>query len=85
MISASGAARALTAGKHVFEEFDVPSFRSTDPKLIATVRSVEEFTKVGGHDQKDGRVHSLRWVPTVTSTNRLNSTKTFMATATIVF
>lgn len=28
---------------------------------------------------------SLRWVPTVTSTNRLNSTKTFMATATIVF
>jgi hypothetical protein len=58
------AADWIADGKHVFEEFDVPSFRSTDPKLIASVRSAEEFTKVGGHAQKDGRVHSLRWVPT---------------------
>lgn len=28
---------------------------------------------------------SLRWVPTVSSTNRLDSTRTFMGTATIVF
>ncbi len=58
------AAQWIADGQHVFEEFDVPAFRSTDPKLIATVRSADEFTKVGGHPQKDGRVHSLRWVPT---------------------
>ncbi|WP_277185220.1 transporter [Caballeronia sp. BR00000012568055] len=28
---------------------------------------------------------SIRWVPSVTSTNRLSSTKTFLATATLVF
>jgi hypothetical protein len=28
---------------------------------------------------------SLRWVPSVTSTNRLKSTKSFLATATLIF
>ncbi|WP_459719979.1 SphA family protein [Paraburkholderia sp. 2C] len=28
---------------------------------------------------------SLRWIPSITSTNRLKSTKTFMATATLIF
>ncbi|BBU33132.1 hypothetical protein BTHE68_68660 (plasmid) [Burkholderia sp. THE68] len=39
-------------------------------------------TKLGG---KAPLSASLRWVPSVTSTNRLKSTKTFMATATLVF
>ena len=42
----------------------MPVFRSTDAKLIATVRSKEEFEKMGGHPQPDGTVHLLRWVPT---------------------
>ncbi|HVG55993.1 MAG TPA: hypothetical protein VM846_16250 [Vicinamibacterales bacterium] len=52
------------AGKRVFEEMDVPIFRSRDAALIATVRSKEAFEKMGGHAQPDGRVHYLRWVPT---------------------
>ena len=39
-------------------------------------------TKLGG---KAPLSASLRWVPSVTSTNRLKSTKTIMATATLVF
>ncbi len=54
----------IADGKRVFEELDVPAFRTTDPKLFAAVRSVEEFTKMGGHAQKDGRVLALRYVPT---------------------
>ena len=54
----------IEAGKRVFEELDVPVFRSTDARLIATVRSKEEFEKMGGHPQPDGTVHFLRWVPT---------------------
>jgi mono/diheme cytochrome c family protein len=53
----------VVAGKRVFEEMDLPAFRSTDPQLIAIARSAEEFTKRGGHAQKDGRVFGLRWVP----------------------
>jgi hypothetical protein len=54
----------VTAGKQVFQEMDVPGFRSTDAQLIAVARSVEEYTKRGGHPQKDGTVVGLRWVPT---------------------
>ena len=54
----------IAAGKQVFRETDVPGFRSTDPQLIEIVRSAEEYTKRGGHPQKDGTVMSLRWVPT---------------------
>lgn len=43
---------------------DVPTFRSTDPEIIAMVRSGEELARRGGHAQKDGRVLGLRWVPT---------------------
>ncbi|WP_321797986.1 transporter [Caballeronia sp. J97] len=39
-------------------------------------------TRLGG---KTPLSASLRWVPSVASTNRLKSTKTFMATATLVF
>jgi hypothetical protein len=54
----------VTAGKQVWDEMDVPAFRSTDPQLIAVVRSAEEYPKRGGHAQKDGTVYGLRWVPT---------------------
>ena len=54
----------IIAGKQVFEEMDVPAFRSTDPQLVAMARSLEEVTKRGGHPQKDGQVLGLRWVPT---------------------
>jgi hypothetical protein len=54
----------ITAGRQAFEEIDVPAFRSTDPALIAIARSADEFTKRGGHPQKDGRALGLRWVPT---------------------
>lgn len=39
------AAEWIADGQHVFEEFDVPAFRSTDPELIATVRSADAFTR----------------------------------------
>jgi hypothetical protein len=64
---ASGARTELdwiTAGKQAFEEMDVPAFRSTDPALIAIVRSAEEYKKRGGHPQKDGIAFGVRWVPT---------------------
>jgi hypothetical protein len=56
----------LDSGRRVFEEMDVPTFRSTDPDLIAIARSLEAFTERGGRPQKDGRVLGLRWVPTST-------------------
>ena len=54
----------IRAGQRVFEEMDVPIFRSQDAGLIATVRSREAFEKMGGQPQPDGTVHFLRWVPT---------------------
>jgi len=54
----------ISAGRRVFEEMDVPVFRSLDTDLIATVRSKDAFAKMGGHPQADGTVHFLRWVPT---------------------
>jgi hypothetical protein len=54
----------ITAGRRVFEEMDVPVFRSQDAELIAAVRSKDAFANLGGHPQPDGTVHYLRWVPT---------------------
>src|SRR6185295_1931100 len=54
----------IGAGRRVFEEIDVPAFRSTDPKVIAMMRSAEAFMERGGHALKDGTVFALRWVPT---------------------
>jgi hypothetical protein len=54
----------IAAGKQVFQEMDVPGLRTTDPRLIAVMRSAEQFARRGGHAQKDGTVLSLRWVPT---------------------
>jgi mono/diheme cytochrome c family protein len=54
----------IGTGRRVFEEMDVPAFRSTDPRIIAIARSSEQFARRGGQAQKDGRVLGLRWVPT---------------------
>jgi mono/diheme cytochrome c family protein len=54
----------IDIGRRVFEEMDVPAFRSTDQRIIAIARSSEEFARRGGQAQKDGRVLGLRWVPT---------------------
>jgi hypothetical protein len=54
----------IAAGKRAFEEMDVPWLRTYDPQTIATIRSAEEFQKLGGHAQKDGTVFGWRWAPT---------------------
>jgi hypothetical protein len=51
-------------GARVFAEMDVPAFRSTDPRLIAVVRSAEAFARSGGRARPDGTVFALRWAPT---------------------
>jgi hypothetical protein len=43
-------------GKRVFHEMDIPYLRSYDPKLVESLRSADEFKKLGGHPQKDGTV-----------------------------
>ena len=54
----------IAAGKRAFEEMDVPGFRTNNAKFLATIRSAEAFSKLGGHAQKDGTVLGWRWVPT---------------------
>jgi hypothetical protein len=54
----------VEAGRRAFEEMDVPGFRTNSPKIIAKIRSAEEFTRLEGHAQKDGTVFGWRWVPT---------------------
>ncbi len=56
----------VEGGRRAFEEMEVPGFRTTNAKLIAQIRSAEEFTKLGGHAQKAGVVLGYRWVPTST-------------------
>ena len=56
----------VDAGRRAFEEMDVPGFRTNNPKFIAKIRSAGEFTKLGGHPQKDGTVFGWRWVPSAT-------------------
>jgi hypothetical protein len=56
----------VEAGRRAFDEMDVPAFRTKDPKVIAKIRSAEEYKKLGGHAQKDGTVFGWRWVPTST-------------------
>jgi len=63
MPGARTASEWVADGKRVFEEIDVPDFRTTDPQLIAVARSADAFQLRGGHPQKDGTVLGLRWVP----------------------
>jgi hypothetical protein len=52
----------IAAGKRAWDELDAPSFRSTDPEMIARARSREVLSKVPL--QPDGTVFALRWVVT---------------------
>jgi hypothetical protein len=54
----------IEIGRRVFDEMDVPFFRSTDPKMIAIARSADAMKRRGARPQQDGRVFGLRWVPT---------------------
>jgi hypothetical protein len=54
----------VAAGKRVFEEMDNPALRTYDAQIIATIRSAQEFEKLGGHALKDGTVFGWRWAPT---------------------
>jgi mono/diheme cytochrome c family protein len=54
----------IAAGRRIFRELDVPSFRSYDPEHFAILRSAEEFRKLGGYPQKDGTVAGMRLAPT---------------------
>ena len=54
----------IRAGKRVFEEYDVPAFRTLDAKLIAAARSTEAFAKSKVKPRPNGTLPDLRWVPT---------------------
>ena len=58
------AAQWIDTGKRVFDEMDVPVFRSTDPQMIAIARSADELMRRGARAQQDGRIFGLRWIPT---------------------
>ena len=59
----------IRAGKRVFEEYDFPSFRTWDPKIIAAARSVATFERVNYVPRPDGHRkharqssrHDARW------------------------
>jgi mono/diheme cytochrome c family protein len=52
------------AGKRVFEEYDVPSFRVRDPQAIAAVRRADSFARSPVTARADGTLPDLRWIPT---------------------
>ena len=54
----------VDAGKKVFEQHDIPAFRTLDPTLIAAVRSVERYEKAKYQPARNGEVAGLRWIPT---------------------
>jgi len=52
----------VEAGKRVFEEYDIPGFRTVDPKVIEKARTTATYARF--KPREDGTVHDLRWVPT---------------------
>ncbi|HEY7172939.1 MAG TPA: hypothetical protein VH417_18935 [Vicinamibacterales bacterium] len=54
----------IRAGKRVFEEYDVPAFRVSDPKAIAAARDPLTFARSPVKARPDGTLPDLRWVPT---------------------
>jgi len=54
----------IRLGRRVFEELDLPTFRSGDPKLLARARSREELAEAGVRPEPDGTIFGLRWVVT---------------------
>src|SRR6478672_11403480 len=53
----------VAAGREVFEQLDVLTLRSYDPKVIAAVRS-PELSKTLRYVSPDGTLRLLRWAPT---------------------
>ncbi|HEV8147958.1 MAG TPA: hypothetical protein VGP79_16330 [Bryobacteraceae bacterium] len=54
----------IAAGKRVFEEYDVPAFRTDSAKMIQAARSKEELAKLKVPVLPDGTLDGLRWVVT---------------------
>jgi mono/diheme cytochrome c family protein len=54
----------VAAGKQVFDAFDLPALRTSDPKVIAALRSKETLVKLGVVPLMNGWIDGLRWVPT---------------------
>jgi mono/diheme cytochrome c family protein len=54
----------IAAGRRVFDEYDIPSFRISDPQAIAAARQALTFARSPVHARADGTLPDLRWVPT---------------------
>lgn len=54
----------VRAGKRVFDEYDVPGLRVSDPKAIAAARDPLSFVRSAVRARPDGTLPDLRWVPT---------------------
>jgi mono/diheme cytochrome c family protein len=54
----------IAAGKRVFEEYDVPGLRVTDPAIIAAARQPDSYARSQVKPRPDGTLPDLRWVPT---------------------
>ena len=53
----------IRAGKRVFEEYDIPAFRTYAPEVIAAARSPKTFDS-SVKPRPDGTFREMRWVPT---------------------
>jgi hypothetical protein len=53
----------IRAGKRVFEEYDIPAFRTYGSKVIASARSPKTFDS-SFKPRQDGILREMRWVPT---------------------
>jgi mono/diheme cytochrome c family protein len=54
----------IRAGKRVFEEYDIPAFRISNPKAIAAARNPSTFARSSVKARADGTLPDLRWIPT---------------------
>jgi len=54
----------IRAGKRVFEEYDIPAFRVSDPAAISAARRLETFASSRVKARADGTLPDLRWIPT---------------------
>jgi mono/diheme cytochrome c family protein len=54
----------IRAGARVFEEYDIPAFRTYDSTVIEAARSSETFAQSPVRLRRDGLFRGVRWVPT---------------------
>jgi len=52
----------IEAGRRVFDELDLPVFRTDDPRVFKLLRDREAMAKDGALMTKDGMLLALRWV-----------------------